>query len=127
MHVFGLRSDDATANLAAKLPNASIFGLSLAILPLWKKYKISWELFLYARIPNSGTENLSDLVLARTLYFDRLIESAIDSVDQFVFLGPEHATRACRGVNQSKVTLFELDQPDVQAHKLETLEKANIP
>jgi O-methyltransferase involved in polyketide biosynthesis len=25
------------------------------------------------------------------------------------------------------VTLFELDQPDVQAHKLETLEKANIP
>jgi len=41
MHVFGLRSDAATANLAAKLPNASIFGLSLAIFLLWKKYKIS--------------------------------------------------------------------------------------
>jgi O-methyltransferase involved in polyketide biosynthesis len=127
MHVFGLRSDAATANLAAKLPNASIFGLSLAILPLWKKYKISWELFLYARIPNSGAGNLSDLVLARTLYFDRLIESAIDSIDQFVFLGAGYATRACRGVNQSKVTFLELDHPDVQAHKLETLEKANIP
>jgi O-methyltransferase involved in polyketide biosynthesis len=61
------------------------------------------------------------------LYFDRLIESAIDSIDQFVLLGAGYATLACRGVNQSKVTFFELDQPDAQAHKLETLEKADIP
>ena len=69
--------------------------------------------------------NLSDLVLARTLYFDRLIESAIDSIDQFVFLGAGYDTRTYREVNQRKVTFFELDQPDVQAHKLETLANSN--
>jgi hypothetical protein len=111
MHVFGLRSDAATANLAAKLPNTSIFGLWLAIFPLWVKYKVSGELFLYPRIPNSGPENLSDLVTARTLHFDRLIESPIDSIDQFVFLGAGYDTRAYRRVNQRKVTFFELDQP----------------
>jgi len=31
MHVFGLRNDVATADLAAKLPNTSIFGLWLVI------------------------------------------------------------------------------------------------
>jgi O-methyltransferase involved in polyketide biosynthesis len=60
------------------------------------------------------------------LYFDRLIESAIDSIDQFVFLGAGYDTRTYRGVNQRKVTFFELDPPDLQAHKLETLAKANI-
>ena len=40
MHVFGLRSDDATANLAAKLPNASIFGLWLVIFPFGRNIKL---------------------------------------------------------------------------------------
>jgi methyltransferase (TIGR00027 family) len=126
MHVFGLRSDVATANLAAKLPNTSIFGLWLVIFPLWVKYKISGERFLYPRIPDSGAENLSDLFIARTLYFDRIIESAIGTIDQFVLMGAGYDTRAYRGVNPHQMTFFELDQPDVQAHKLEALEKANI-
>ena len=126
MHVFGLRDDVATANLAAKLPNTSIFGLWLVIFPLWVKYKISGELFLYPRIADSGAENLSDLVIARTLYFDRIIESAIGSIDQFVLMGAGYDTRAYRGENPHQITFFELDQPDVQAHKLQALANANI-
>ena len=126
MHVFALRNDVATANLAAKLPNTSIFGLWLAIFPLWIKYKISGELFLYPRIADSGAENLSDLVIARTLYFDRIIESAIGSIDQFVLMGAGYDTRAYRGENPHQITFFELDQRDVQAHKLQALANANI-
>jgi len=126
MHVFGLRNDVATADLAAKLPNTSIFGLWLVIFPLWVKYKISGERFLYPRIPHSGAENLSDLLVARTLYFDRIIESAIGTIDQFVLMGAGYDTRAYRGVNPQQMTFFELDQPDVQAHKLEALANANI-
>lgn len=126
MHVFGLRDDVATANLAAKLPNTSIFGLWLVIFPLWVKYKISGELFLYPRIADSGAENLSDLVIARTLYFDRIIESAIGTIDQFVLMGAGYDTRAYRGENPHQITFFELDQPDVQAHKLQALANANI-
>ena len=126
MHVLCLRSDAATANLAAKSPNTSIFGLWLAIFPLWVKYKISGELFLYPRIADSGAENLSDLVIARTLYFDRIIESAIGTIDQFVLMGAGYDTRAYRGENPHQITFFELDQPDVQAHKLQALANANI-
>ena len=126
MHVFGLRNDVATANLAAKLPNTSIFGLWLIIFPLWVKYKISGELFLYPRIVDSGAENLSDLVIARTLDFDRIIESAIGTIDQFVLMGAGYDTRAYRGENPHQITFFELDQPDVQAHKLQALANANI-
>ena len=126
MHVFGLRNDVATANPAAKLTNTSIFGLWLVIFPLWVKYKISGELFLYPRTVDSGAENLSDLVIARTFDFDRIIESAIGTIDQFVLMGAGYDTRAYRGENPHQITFFELDQPDVQAHKLQALANANI-
>ena len=57
MHVFGLRNDVATANPAAKLTNTSIFALWLVIFPLWVKYKISGELFLYPRTVDSGAKS----------------------------------------------------------------------
>jgi hypothetical protein len=126
MHVFGLRNDVATANPAAKLTNTSIFGLWLVIFPLWVKYKISGELFLSPRTVDSGAENLSDLVIARTFDFDRIIESAIGTIDQFVLMGAGYDTRAYRGENPHQITFFELDQPDVQAHKLQALANANI-
>ena len=34
MHVFGMRDDDASARLAAVLPNTSLFGLWLCLFPL---------------------------------------------------------------------------------------------
>jgi methyltransferase (TIGR00027 family) len=70
--------------------------------------------------------NLSDLVIARTFDFDRIIESAIGTIDQFVLMGAGYDTRAYRGENPHQITFFELDQPDVQAHKLQALANANI-
>jgi methyltransferase (TIGR00027 family) len=69
--------------------------------------------------------NLSDLVIARTFDFDRIIESAIGTIDQFVLMGAGYDTRAYRE-NPHQITFFELDQPDVQAHKLQALANANI-
>ena len=38
MHIFGMRDDEATARLAAVLPNNSLLGMWLALFPLWVKY-----------------------------------------------------------------------------------------
>jgi hypothetical protein len=67
MHIFEMRSDDATVHLAQVLPNTSTFGLWLCLVPLWVKYKISGTYFGYPRIADEGAERVADLVIARTL------------------------------------------------------------
>ena len=78
MHIFGKRKDEAMASLAAALPNTSLFGLWLTLFPLWIKYKISGRFALYSRVPELGLESIVDLIVAKTLYFDRVIELAME-------------------------------------------------
>ena len=127
MHVFGLRNDEACAKLADALPNTSVMGLWLALFPLWLKFKISGKPFLYPRVPKAGAETIADLVVARTLYFDHVIERVIGEVEQFVVMGAGYDTRAYGGFQRDAVTFFELDQPKVQQHKRNTLNDAQIP
>lgn len=94
MHIFGIRTDEACDKLAKVLSNTSVNGLWLALAPLWLEYKMSGELFLYPRIPDQGDEGLRDLMVSRTLYFDRVIERVINDVEQFVFMGAGYDTRA---------------------------------
>ncbi len=58
MHVFDIRKDQATAQLANTIPNTSTFGLWLVLFPLWVKYKLSGKLFGYPRVPEEGTEGI---------------------------------------------------------------------
>jgi methyltransferase (TIGR00027 family) len=127
MHVFGIRADDACARLAAALPNTSLMGLWLVLFPLWLKFKISGRLFLYPRVPEPGAEGLAELIVCRTLYFDRIIERAIDGVEQFVVMGAGYDTRAYGNLRREGVEYFELDQTSVQQHKREVLGRAGIP
>lgn len=126
MHVFDIRIDEASAKLISVLPNTSVTGLWLAFLPLWLKFKISGELFLYPRIPEAGAEGLRDLIVSRTLYFDRVIERVIDEVEQFVIMGAGYDTRAYGGLQEKGVSFFELDQASVQQHKQNALAEAGI-
>lgn len=126
MHVFGMRQDPATAELMSVLPNTSVTGLWLTLFPLWLQTRISGQLSFYPRIPTPGDENIADLVPARTLYFDRIIDRALRDVDQFVLLGGGYDTRAYGMFAEADVTWFELDQSVVQAHKLEMLSKTGI-
>lgn len=126
MHVFGMRDDQATARLAASLPNTSLFGLWLSLFPLWVKYKISGRLALYPRVPELGSETLVELITSRTLYFDRIIHRVLGTVEQFVVMGAGYDARAYGEMQKQGLKFFELDQPAVQRHKKATLEKAGI-
>lgn len=127
MHIFNIRIDEATAKLAAALPNTSVFGLWLVLFPLWLKYKISGKPFLYPKIPEPGAEGLSEFVVVRTLHFDRVIERVIDQIEQFVVMGAGYDTRAYGDFHRDGVTFFELDQAVVQQHKQNALTEAGIP
>jgi methyltransferase (TIGR00027 family) len=126
MHIFGMRNDIATARLAAALPNNSLLGMWLFLFPLWLKHRISGKLFMYPRIPEPGLESIADLMIARTLYFDSIIDRQTPQVEQFVIMGAGYDTRAYGNLQREGLTFFEVDQPSVQQHKQEALESAGI-
>jgi methyltransferase (TIGR00027 family) len=126
MHVFDIRKDRATAELADSVPNTSTFGLWLALFPLWVKYKMSGRYFAYPRVPEVGAEGIVDLVVARTLYFDRIIERVASDVEQFVLLGAGFDTRSYGKLKEKGLTFFELDQAATQTLKIESLLTAGI-
>jgi hypothetical protein len=57
MHIFGMHENEATASLAAALPDMSLFGLWLSLFLLWVKYKISGRVALYPRVLSSEPWN----------------------------------------------------------------------
>ena len=126
MLTFGIRADEPCAKLAGALPNTSLLGLWLVLFPLWLKFKISGKLFLYPRVPEGGAEGIADVVVARTLYFDKVIDRVIDEVEQFVVMGAGYDVRAYGDFLREGVTFFELDQTIVQQHKKNALRNAEI-
>ena len=127
MDWFGIRPDPASAQLARVLPNTSLLGLRLCLLPLWLKYKLSGTYFAYPRLPPpGGAETVADLFVARTLYFGRILERVLPEVEQFVLLGAGYDTRAYGPLMSDGVACFELDHPRVQELKRSNLGEAGI-
>lgn len=126
MDVFGLREDKASRKLTRALPNSSVPGLWMTLLPLYLLYRMTGKNLFYPRVPIEGREGIADLVPARTLYFDALIESHLSDAGQFVALGAGLDTRAYGPLKDSSITFFELDQTDMQRMKRKRLKKAKI-
>lgn len=126
MHVFDIRRDVATARLASVLPNTSPFGLWLCLIPLWVKYKLSGTYFGYPRVPDEGAEGLGDIVVARTLYVDRIVKRVVGDMDQFVLLGAGYDTRAYGELKREGLAFFELDRASTQGLKIASVREAGI-
>jgi methyltransferase (TIGR00027 family) len=69
---------------------------------------------------------MADLVIARTLYFDRILERLMGDAGQLVLLGAGYDTRAYGSFRRQGVASFEVDQKSVQKHKRSTLAAAGI-
>lgn len=126
MHLFSIRPDETTAKLMWVLPNSSPIGLWLCLFPLWIKAQVAGSPAIYPRIVEPGSENMADMVIARTLYFDSVIARVIPQVEQFVLLGAGYDTRAYSVFNAPGIKLFEVDQASVQEQKLAGLKRAGI-
>ncbi len=122
MHLFGLREDRLSMQLAHALPNASPLGLGATLFPLWLKHKLDGSDPLFPRVPPLGQERMVDLIPARTLVLDGMIERLLPETEQFVILGAGLDVRAATLAARSEMPCFELDQPQLQTLKQEALE-----
>jgi len=126
MHHFGMREDRATIRLAQALPNFSNLGMWTALFPLWVHARIAGRPSFYPRVVSPGSEDMRDLVTARTTCFDALIADSLDDVQQIVLMGAGYDTRAYGEFRRPELIFFELDQPATQDLKISALAKAGI-
>mmetsp|Transcript_6752 Transcript_6752/g.17195 ORF Transcript_6752/g.17195 Transcript_6752/m.17195 type:complete len:336 (+) Transcript_6752:226-1233(+) len=124
MDLFGMRSDPATLCLVKVLPNTSIAGLFVTLIPFWVKWKICGKLEMFPRNVELGKESMMEIITGRTPYFDQVIARVLPKVEQFVVLGAGYDTRSYSKVEG--VTVFEVDQTEVQNHKRQMVAAAGI-
>lgn len=127
MDVFGIRKDRAARRLNRVLPNSSVVGLWMALLPLYVLYRLSGKNMLYPRVPTQGDETIASFIISRTLYFDTLLDKHTDEAEQFVILGAGLDTRAYGPLKDRGLTIFELDQSATQKMKVKQLKRARVP
>lgn len=77
---------------------------------------------------NQHLPGLTEYMIARTIYFDRLFVDALkDKTQQIVLLGAGYDSRAYRFAELNTSTnVFELDAPPTQIRKMECLKKARV-
>jgi methyltransferase (TIGR00027 family) len=110
--------------LYAALPNVSIVGFWLYFFPTYIRYRI------YPAKLTAGKETLTaqvnSIAASRSVYFDWIIEKNKNNVEQFVVMGAGYDTRSYRDLKRSDLKFFELEQPNTQKIKIESLKKADI-
>lgn len=126
MHIFGMREDEATMGLARVLPNFSGLGMVGVLFPSWVHAQLVGRPMVYPRVTAPGSEDIRDLVTARTAYFDALMKRALDDVEQAVLMGAGYDTRAYGEFRRQGLSFFELDQEATQQVKKKALSDAGI-
>jgi methyltransferase (TIGR00027 family) len=80
-------------------------------------------------LQNRITPGAYEFMLARTAFFDRIVEQALQgNIGQMVFLGAGYDSRPYRFADLIRdTTLFELDMQPTQQRKQECLRQAGVP
>ena len=126
MHIFGMRDDEATMRLARVLPNFSGLGMWAVLFPSWVHARLVGKPMGYPRITAPGSEDMRDLVTARTAYFDAYMKESLGDVEQVVLMGAGYDTRAYGEFRRQGLAFFELDQQATQMLKIKALADAGI-
>ena len=124
--LFGLRRDVASRRLAGKLPNNSVMGLYLALLPLLVAKVIAGRPILYPLLPEDEKAGIASIVFSRTRRFDGLIADRATDVAQFVVLGAGLDARCYGPLANQGLAMFELDQAAVQRAKRAAVKRAEL-
>jgi len=126
MHIFGMREDNATMKLARVLPNFSGLGMWAILFPMWVQARLVGKPILYPRVTAPGSEDMRDLVTARTTYIDAYLKEALVDGEQVVLMGAGYDTRAYGEFRRDGLSFFELDQQATQGLKKKALADAGI-
>lgn len=126
MDRFGLREDAASVRLVRALPTVSVTGLWLLLFPWWLRSRLSGRTFGLFGVPAAGRERPLDVIVARTLYIDRIIEKALGRVGQLVSLGAGDDTRSFGRLKAAGLQFFELDRAATQRVKRQALQRVGV-
>ncbi len=120
LNFYGMRKDPSAEKLYRSLPNGSEIGLWMLYFPRYLRYKI------YPKLEEEGKESIINVPVARTFYFDKLINKSKNKVEQFIVMGAGYDTRCYGDLKSNSLRFFELDQAATQKLKIECLKRAGI-
>lgn len=128
LHLQGIRPDPAAHELMQTLPSLnSTLNWTVVGPTLWAM-NISSYTPSFFNVPPPGTENLGNMINTRTLFFDKALAQALETVEQIVILGAGFDTRFIKFCAQTQLSkqlaLFEVDQRPTQRAKQKALEKS---
>jgi methyltransferase (TIGR00027 family) len=125
-HNFGTRRDEAADRLIRVLPGVPSLGLHLTAGPVLLAHRLTGYVPRPFRYPFEGDVPPQYEASARIGFFDAAVDRYLPDVAQFVILGAGFDTRAYRLPSDTSVRVFEVDSPQTQIVKRETLGKAGI-
>jgi methyltransferase (TIGR00027 family) len=125
-HNLGMRQDEAADRLIRTLPGVPPLGLCLAAGPVLLAHRLTGYVPRAFRYPFEGDIRPQYEASARIWFFDAVVDQYLPDVAQFVILGAGFDTRAFRLPADARVRVFEVDSPQTQMVKRETLKKAGI-
>jgi len=125
-HYYGGRDDPVTIELAKSLPNMSHLGMLIALSAVSLSHRAFNYVPSFFLLAEPGKENLMTFMYSRHLFFDDVFEKNLDEMEQIVFMGAGFDTRSFKHCQKDHLKVFELDQPNTQKVKRESLEKAGL-
>ena len=126
MDIFNIKEDKISRKLFRYLPNASLIGHWMVMYPTYLRYKISNNYNGFFSSKKAGKEFFGNPTTNRTLYIDKYISKHKDTAEQLVILGAGFDTRCYDKLSGECPNLYEIDLPNTQRIKIETLKKAGI-
>jgi len=126
MDIFDIKEDKISRRLFRHLPNASLIGHWMVMYPTYLRYKISKDYNGFFSSKKAGKEFFGNPTTNRTLYIDKYISKHTNTAKQLVVLGAGFDTRCYEKLSGECPNLYEIDLPNTQRIKIETLKKAKI-
>jgi len=125
-HNFGTRQDEAADRLMRALPGVPRLGLRLTTGPVLLAHRVTGYVPRAFQYPFEGDVPPQYEASARIWFFDAAVDRYLPDVAQFVILGAGFDTRPYRLPNDTRVRVFEVDSPQTQMVKRETLQRVGI-
>jgi methyltransferase (TIGR00027 family) len=126
LHRSGVRTDEAVVRMISRLPITTMAGLKMVIFPLELGEKLTGHVPAWFKFVEPGKESLSNMINARTEFFDESLGRHLGEMDQVVFMGAGYDTRAYKFCQGQGVETFEIDTESTQAYKIKALKEAGL-
>ncbi len=126
LHAQGKRLDEANKQLLYALPTVLPFAVNLMLGPTLLAMRVTGVTTNMYDYPVYSSSSIWGAFGHRTRFFDDAMHEYLDKVDQVVVLGAGWDTRSYNLVKEADAQAFEVDAPETQTQKRESLEATSI-